>query len=415
MRPVRLFLAALVALPLAVFAQTLTPKDFGPDGQKSDVLVAEEAKQVVQLVHAYKQIEALPLAEDLVMQRPRKGEYHEFLGNCLSVAAAREDDKAKSVKLWERARNEYRAAQTLGDNSTAVRVALEIFGNQPFDQSEPPAPKSIAEKLFSEGEKKFAQRDMEGAFELYRQAAEADPKMYKAALYAGDASFAGEKFDRAAEWFAKAIAINPSVETAYRYWGDALMKQGKQKEACEKYIEAVIANPYTNLSWAGLERYGKMTGIKVYSPQIKMPEGPTEGKPGKDGKQNINITMAFGEKDDPSSSAWLMYQMGRALWRDDEARAKKSPTFTGPYRHSLYEEADAIRLALSVVKEQKIPESKLDSNLRQLIQLDRDGVLEAWILLNHADQGILQDYAAYRETHRPQLRAYIQNYVIHAN
>jgi hypothetical protein len=48
-----------------------------------------------------------------------------------------------------------------------------------------------------------------------------------------------------------------------------------------------------------------------------------------------------------------------------------------------------------------------------LLDLDKDGMLECWILLNGADQGIVQDYAAYRATHRALLHAYIDKYVIH--
>lgn len=57
----------------------------------------------------------------------------------------------------------------------------------------------------------------------------------------------------------------------------------------------------------------------------------------------------------------------------------------------------------------------MDANLRRLAQLDREGLLEAWIVLNHADQGILQDYDAYREGHRGELRKYLEKYVLHAS
>jgi hypothetical protein len=50
-----------------------------------------------------------------------------------------------------------------------------------------------------------------------------------------------------------------------------------------------------------------------------------------------------------------------------------------------------------------------------LIALDKDGMLECWILLSHADQGIAQDYAAYRATHRELLHAYMDKYLVHFN
>ncbi len=40
-------------------------------------------------------------------------------------------------------------------------------------------------------------------------------------------------------------------------------------------------------------------------------------------------------------------------------------------------------------------------------------MLERWILLDHPDQGIAQDYAAFRTTHRDLLHQYIARYDIH--
>lgn len=68
---------------------------------------------------------------------------------------------------------------------------------------------------------------------------------------------------------------------------------------------------------------------------------------------------------------------------------------------------------LEVVKEQKIPDKKLDPTLKSLKALDADRMLECWILLDHADQGIAQDYVAYRAAHRDLLHAYIAKYDVH--
>ena len=47
------------------------------------------------------------------------------------------------------------------------------------------------------------------------------------------------------------------------------------------------------------------------------------------------------------------------------------------------------------------------------MRLDKDGMIEPYVLLNAADRGIAQDYAAYRADHRDQLYAYIERYVVH--
>jgi len=85
------------------------------------------------------------------------------------------------------------------------------------------------------------------------------------------------------------------------------------------------------------------------------------------------------------------------------------------YRHSLAEEATSIRVALSALKKQNVPADKIDATWKMLGELDSNGMLECWILLDRADQGIACDYAAFRETHRDLLHAYIAKYEVHPN
>jgi len=70
-------------------------------------------------------------------------------------------------------------------------------------------------------------------------------------------------------------------------------------------------------------------------------------------------------------------------------------------------------MVLVSLKEQKVKENKLDPSFHDLLQLDNDGMIEPFILLNAADQGIAQDHAAYRAQHRDLLRAYIEKYTVH--
>jgi len=68
---------------------------------------------------------------------------------------------------------------------------------------------------------------------------------------------------------------------------------------------------------------------------------------------------------------------------------------------------------LTGVREQKIPDAKLTPALRSLMALDKDGMLECWILIDNPDNGTAQDYVAFRATHRDLLRAYIEKYDLH--
>jgi hypothetical protein len=53
-----------------------------------------------------------------------------------------------------------------------------------------------------------------------------------------------------------------------------------------------------------------------------------------------------------------------------------------------------------------------DANVQLLLRLYHAGLLDPYILLNGADQGIAQDYAAYREKNRDKVREYLGTFVV---
>jgi tetratricopeptide (TPR) repeat protein len=268
--------------------------------------------------------------------------------------------------------------------------------------------KSPGAELMLKAQKEFSNGKLKKALALYEQAAEADPALYEAALFAGDTESKMKNYDEATRWFAKAIAINADRETAYRYWGDALTHKGEQKAARSKFVDAVIAEPYTKAPWVGLQQWANASNARLASPPITLPQPAVA-----DEKGNVKVTVDPSKAGDPAGGAWLVYSTQPMMWRSTEFK-KHYPNET-VYRHSLAEEAEGLRLVIAVVMEQKIPEDKLDPTLKSLIALDKDGMLECWILLNGADVGIVQDYAAYRAAHRQLLHAYIDKYVIHFN
>ncbi|MGA7189151.1 MAG: hypothetical protein WBY66_11680, partial [Candidatus Acidiferrales bacterium] len=85
------------------------------------------------------------------------------------------------------------------------------------------------------------------------------------------------------------------------------------------------------------------------------------------------------------------------------------------YRHSLAEEADALTSAAKVAEETgaksaDAPIAK-DSNIQLLLQLYHENMIEPYVLLSAADQGVAQDYAEYRAKNRAKLQAYLSEYV----
>jgi len=105
---------------------------------------------------------------------------------------------------------------------------------------------SPAKALLTEAEKAYTAGDFPTAMAKYTAAAEADPHLYEAPLYAGDTAYVQKDLNTAAPWFARAIGIDPNRETAYRYWGDAILKLGNDPAAArEKFIDAIVAEPYS--------------------------------------------------------------------------------------------------------------------------------------------------------------------------
>jgi len=147
--------------------------------------------------------------------------------------------------------------------------------------------------------------------------------------------------------------------------------------------------------------------MRLVPPPIKLPAEAAAGKNG-----GINITVDSSRKDDPEMPAKLVYSMNSALWQGE--KFKKTFPNEETYRHSLAEEMDGIHTMLSVIKEGKIAPDKLSASTKLLLELDSKGMLECWILLDNPDQGVAQDYVAYRDGHKELMAKYIVEYDVHA-
>ncbi len=379
-------------------------------GAKTDAEIQQEAAQADALFRSQNVVAAAPLYEDLHQQEPQSNLWRERLAmSLLGVAGTQQG--AEAVATLNRAHQLLLDAQAAGDNSDLVRVVLEKMDAAVRSTANGPA--SPGADAFQRAERAFSSGELDDALKLYQEAAAADPKMYEAPLYAGDTEFKKGDCAAADRFYAQAAAIDPDRETAYRYWGDCLMKQGEQAEAEGKFIEAVVAEPYSQATRLNLKKWADANHARVVPPPITLPARPSSGGTDKNGKAQININLDPAAMNSPASSAVLSYSMAAALWQGD----KFQQTFPKEkqYRHSLAEESDSIQTALSVLKEQKIKPDKLDATWKTLLQLDADGMLECWILLDHPDQGIAQDYVAYRAGHRDLMRAYIAKYDVHPN
>jgi tetratricopeptide (TPR) repeat protein len=356
-----------------------------------------------------KQIDALPLYEKLAKQFPNEALYQERLAGCLSAESSQLTDPAEIKAIRTRIRDAAKRAVELGDPN---RIMKDFANLDPDAVPAAAGANSPGAVLLNEGEKAFAAGDFKSAIDKYTAALDADPKLYEAALYAGDTAYAQHDLPTAAKWFARAIAIDPNRETAYRYWGDAILKYGNDPTAArDKFIDAIVAEPYKNLTWQGIENWTARQSAVLMPPKIQRPAGPTVDPKN---PKNVNITIDFAMVDDkknPAAAAWMMYPLIRASYHT-ELFAKEFPD-EKEYRHSLKEESAALNSVVDSLKERKIKPDKLDESLRNLLELDKAGMLDCWILLNGADQGIAQDYPAYRKDHRQLLHDYLARFVVH--
>jgi tetratricopeptide (TPR) repeat protein len=245
---------------------------------------------------------------------------------------------------------------------------------------------------------------------MYQRVLLLDPTIYEAALFMGDVYFKTAEQQKAGDWYARAIAIDPDRETAYRYWGDSLMKQGRVSEAGDKFVEAFIAEPYNRLVRAAFVNWGERVNIALAHPRVELPANVNKKS---DNETTITLDPNMMKKDDKSGSAaaWLTYTLVRANWAATEF-LKQYPN-EKTYRHSLKEEAAAMRAALKALDEQKgVKPENIDSSLQIIRKLDKEGLLEAFILLALPDEGIAQDFQAYRKSNVENLRRYVKQYVL---
>lgn len=261
-----------------------------------------------------------------------------------------------------------------------------------------------AEAAVREGEAAFKRGDMDKALAAYERAFELNPKFYDAALFAGDAEFVKAKnstdtqfrnshLDAAGNWFARAISIDPDKPKAYQYWGDALDAQGKTNEALFRFIDAIIADPYSEMPYVGLTQWAQRHKARLGHPKIEPPNSTIQNTA--DGSNN-----------------WTIYTMTRAAWAKTDF-FKNYPA-EKEYRHSLKEEASALRLvAEACAKDLESGKVKtLEPSLAMLVKLNEDGFVEAYVLFARPDQGIARDYFAYRAANREKLKRYWLSVVI---
>ncbi|HJU56795.1 MAG TPA: tetratricopeptide repeat protein [Pyrinomonadaceae bacterium] len=389
---------ALVLFCLSILCQPLAAQS-GQD-------VPKLKQQASELIKQQKYTEALPILEKLAAAEPDNADTQLYLGFALIAQANTMKDEADRKAIRIRARNAFLKAKELGNTEPVLDAMIQ---STPPDGSEGKrfSENAEADKLMMEAEAAFSQGKLDDALKMYQRAYQLDPKLYEAALFSGDVYTQRGDYAQAEIWYQKAIAIDPNRETAYRYSATPLMKQGKHDQARDRYIEAHISEPYNRFTVSGLSQWAQVTNTELAHPEIEIPV-----KVSFDDKGDAKIEMApnalAGGKDD-GSFAWVSYGATRSAWHKEKF-AKTFPQ-EKTYRHSLAEEADALRSVLALATgDGKV--KNLSPSLARLKKLSDEGLLEAYILLARADEGIAQDHPAYLKQNRDKLRRYFVEYVL---
>ncbi len=411
MKNTRSFVAAVLSALLLALSAGNHAQAFAQDKSEYEL----ERKRAFQLVEQNKFPEALPILEKLAAAKPEDAAVLERLSFALVVIAASSRKPPEEVKKdLIRARSLAQKSKDLGIDSQLVQMILDKIpadgnaGTLAENKNRTPA-----EEALLEGESAFGKGEMERAIEIYERAAKLDPKIYEAPLFIGDAYYKLKKIDKAAEAYARAIAINPDRETAYRYWGNVLMSEDRMELSKEKFIDAIIAEPYNRSPWQFLQNWAQRNRKQLGHPRIDIPTSSVQRKD----DRSIDIFVKPTDKQD-GSDAWTIYSISRAAWMTEKKFAEEFPN-EKEYRHSLREEAGALRLTAETVNNQinegKLKESALDVSIANLLKLNKAGLIEPYVLLAIPDAGIARDYEEYRRNNRDKLRRYLNEFVIQGN
>ena len=387
---------ALLLLALALtFAQAAS-------AQTGDL---EQTKQkAAALINDLKYVDAFPLLEKIVAAEPNNPEMQYYLGFALIAKANETTDPASRKNFRVRARAAFVRAKQLGYDAPLVDA---LVTSMPPDGSEgaPFSSNPAAEAIMKTAEAHFSKGELDDALKNYQRALVLDPKLYHGALFSGDVYLHKNNYEQAEFWYQKAISIDPNRETAYRYSATPLMRQRKFDQARDRYVEAYITEPYNRFAISGISQWAQATSTRIGHPQIDFPVNVTFND-----KSDVTINLnpeALGQDD--GTFAWIGYGAARTEWRKEKF-AKTFPKETA-YRHSLAEETDALRSVITVAASDKRTKT-LNPSLAKLKKLNDEGLLEAYLLLARADQGLAHDHRAYLATNRALLRRYVMEYVL---
>ena len=179
--------------------QTVPPIAALPSKAQHEANFDAEMQQANALFVAGKQLDALPLYEDLCRQDPTVALFAERHAAALMVKQSTPGlDSKESLNAFIQEYNELHRAQALGDNSALVRTLLitaektflgSVITGVPLTVGYTYRGTPAVQATMGQASSAFAAGKFDDAARLYIAAAGQDPALYIAALYAGDSFY----------------------------------------------------------------------------------------------------------------------------------------------------------------------------------------------------------------------------------
>jgi len=370
----------------------------------SDASDRASRQRAMALFSEGKRLEALPLLEDLSKRNPQDSDVLVALAASLVEHAATLADRNQAAKERFRARDLLEKAWGLGNTSPLEENLRQLLEELPANGAIKFSDNPAVEQAMKAGEAAFARRDFDEALKNYAVALDLEPANYTAALFTANTYDKKNDFAKAAEWYQRATRLDPNIETAYRYYADMLAKQGDMAKARAMLIHAVVAEPYNKIVWREIRAWAIINNTAFNLVYVGIPLPPKDD-PTSDGKQPADL-----------SSAWRAYYSVKSAWKKGGRFRKQFPEEPG-YRHSLPEESEALAAAAQALDKLKHdPTSSAqvagDPSASLLLKLRDAGLLDAYVLFSLGDDGIAQDYSAYRSKNRDKLETYMDKCVM---
>ena len=390
----RPFLAFLV-----LFLLSLPPTVSGVDTSDQP-----KRQTAISLFNQGKRLEALPLLEELAQNDPQDSEVLVALAASLVEHAATISDAEVAAKERFRARDLLQRAWGLGNTSPLEENLRQLLDELPANGAIKFSDNPAVEQAMNAGEAAFARRDFDDALKSYSKALEMEPTNYTAALFTANTYDKKKDFAKASEWYERAMRLDPNIETAYRYCADMLAKQGDMVKARTLLIQAAVAEPYNKIVWREIRAWALINKTTFNVVYVAIPLPPKD-----------DLASAAKERAD-LSSAWRTYYSVKSEWKKGPRFSNQFP-IEAEYRHSLFEESEALTAAANVLEKLKedaksAKQSAENPSAGLLLKLHEAGLIDPYVLFSLGDDDIAKDYLPYRAKNRDKLEAYVDKFVM---